>query len=215
MGHGISSAVCAGCAAGNCDTCPNQLFRNDPRWWLTLETGDDQAAAEPPGIKIVRPWGESGWVSGTIGEFRFCAKVYGAPSKYGINSGRVSKLEIKKGTIPVINYDRGWDIRPESDEIQEIFRAVLDYLEALSAAEEGGQGMNVVSFSGGTNSTAMIVGMYLHEIPVDLILFADPGAEQPHTYEIYRSVQQMAGKTRIAGNHAGSLRGQRRKPPDP
>ncbi len=29
----------------------------------------------------------------------------------------------------------------------------------------------------------MIVGMYLHKIPVDLILFADPGAEQPHTYE--------------------------------
>ena len=41
--------------------------------------------------------------------------------------------------------------------------------------------MNVVSFGGGTNSTAMIVGMYLHKIPVDLILFADPGAEQPHT----------------------------------
>lgn len=39
--------------------------------------------------------------------------------------------------------------------------------------------MNVVSFGGGTNSTAMIVGMYLHKIPVDLILFADPGAEQP------------------------------------
>ena len=43
--------------------------------------------------------------------------------------------------------------------------------------------MNIVSFGGGTNSTAMIVGMYLHEIPVDLILFADTGAEQPHTYQ--------------------------------
>lgn len=43
--------------------------------------------------------------------------------------------------------------------------------------------MNVVSFGGGTNSTAMIIGMYLHKIPIDLILFADPGAEQPHTYE--------------------------------
>ncbi len=43
--------------------------------------------------------------------------------------------------------------------------------------------MNVVSFGGGTNSTAMIAGMYLHKIPIDLILFADPGAEQPHTYE--------------------------------
>lgn len=30
--------------------------------------------------------------------------------------------------------------------------------------------MNVVSFGGGTNSTAMIIGMYLHKIPIDLIL---------------------------------------------
>ncbi len=36
--------------------------------------------------------------------------------------------------------------------------------------------MNVVSFGGGTNSTAMIIGMYLHKIPIDLILFADPAA---------------------------------------
>lgn len=42
--------------------------------------------------------------------------------------------------------------------------------------------MNIVSFGGGTNSTAMIIGMYLHKIPVDLILFADTGGEQPHTY---------------------------------
>lgn len=42
--------------------------------------------------------------------------------------------------------------------------------------------MNIVSFGGGTNSTAMIIGMYLHKIPIDLILFADTGAEQPHTY---------------------------------
>lgn len=37
--------------------------------------------------------------------------------------------------------------------------------------------MNVVSFGGGTNSTAMIIGMYLHKIPIDLILFADTGGE--------------------------------------
>ena len=43
--------------------------------------------------------------------------------------------------------------------------------------------MNVVSFGGGTNSAAMMIGMCLHKIPIDLILFADPGGEQPHTYE--------------------------------
>lgn len=43
--------------------------------------------------------------------------------------------------------------------------------------------MNVVSFGGGTNSTAMIIGMYHKGIPIDLILFADTGAERPETYE--------------------------------
>ncbi len=43
--------------------------------------------------------------------------------------------------------------------------------------------MNIVSFGGGTNSTAMIIGMYHREIPIDLILFADTGAERPETYQ--------------------------------
>ena len=42
--------------------------------------------------------------------------------------------------------------------------------------------MNVVAYGGGVNSTAMLIGMYYKDIPVDLILFADPGAEQPYTY---------------------------------
>ena len=94
---------CADCLYLGCDACPHEEFRNNPGWWLTLETGDDQAAAEDTQkIKIICPWSESGWISGTIAEFRFSAKVYGVPSsKYGINGGRVSKLEIKKGTMPV------------------------------------------------------------------------------------------------------------------
>lgn len=31
---------CAGCDAENCDDCPNEEFRNNPGWWLTLDTGD-------------------------------------------------------------------------------------------------------------------------------------------------------------------------------
>lgn len=42
--------------------------------------------------------------------------------------------------------------------------------------------INIVSFGGGTNSAALLVGLWQHGIPVDLILFADTGAEQPHTY---------------------------------
>ena len=42
--------------------------------------------------------------------------------------------------------------------------------------------MNVVGYGAGTDSTAMLVGLWQRRIPVDLILFADPGGEQPHTY---------------------------------
>lgn len=54
--------------------------------------------------------------------------------------------------------------------------------------------MNVVSFGGGTNSAAMIIGMYLHEIYVDLITFADTGVEQPHTYEFIEIFEEWLEK---------------------
>lgn len=43
--------------------------------------------------------------------------------------------------------------------------------------------MNIVSYGGGTNSTAMIIGLYRRNIPIDLIMFADTGSEMPHTYQ--------------------------------
>ena len=45
----FQARFCAGCAAENCDACPNQRFRNNPGWWLTLEAGGNQAAAEEGG----------------------------------------------------------------------------------------------------------------------------------------------------------------------
>lgn len=40
---------CDGCAAENCDKCPNEAQRNNPGWWLTLEAGehDDSEGACP------------------------------------------------------------------------------------------------------------------------------------------------------------------------
>lgn len=43
--------------------------------------------------------------------------------------------------------------------------------------------LSVVSWGGGTNSTAMIIGMHRRSIPIDIVLFADTGGEHPHTYE--------------------------------
>ena len=36
--------------------------------------------------------------------------------------------------------------------------------------------INMVSYGGGANSTALLIGLHQHRIPVDLILFADTGA---------------------------------------
>ena len=37
--------------------------------------------------------------------------------------------------------------------------------------------MTVVGYGAGTDSTAMLVGLWQRSVPVDLILFADPGGE--------------------------------------
>ncbi len=42
--------------------------------------------------------------------------------------------------------------------------------------------MIVASYGGGTNSTAMLIGMWERGERADLVVFADTGGEQPHTY---------------------------------
>lgn len=57
-------------------------------------------------------------------------------SKFGINSGRVSKLVIwDQQRHSVTNYDRGWDVKPASAEQKDILQALLKYLEALPTWE--------------------------------------------------------------------------------
>ena len=43
--------------------------------------------------------------------------------------------------------------------------------------------MNIVSYGGGTNSTALLIECVTRSIPVALITFADTGGEKPHTYK--------------------------------
>lgn len=43
-------------------------------------------------------------------------KHFEEPSEYGIDNGRISKLTIKVGNKDIVNYDRGWDIKP-TDEV--------------------------------------------------------------------------------------------------
>ena len=83
---------------------------------------------------------ESGtnWCDGKIGKYNFQAKLFDTGSTFGINDGRVSKLAIWDEKIRqekqnffagcVVNYDRGWDIKPKKD-IKPYFDAVMELLE--------------------------------------------------------------------------------------
>ena len=50
--------------------------------------------------------------------------------------------------------------------------------------------MNIIAYGGGTNSVAMLIGLHSMAVPIDIILFADTGAEQPHTYAYLEPMNQ-------------------------
>lgn len=70
------------------------------------------------------------WQEGTIGilinkatgkgyiTVHYILKVYDEPSEFGINSGKISKLQLKQDGEIVANYDRGWDIYPTTKEAE-------------------------------------------------------------------------------------------------
>ena len=65
---------------------------------------------------------EKGTLSIPVGDgqtlLRYAVKRYDNPSEYGINGGRVSKLEIwtDDECESRVRYERGWDIYPEPDD---------------------------------------------------------------------------------------------------
>lgn len=59
------------------------------------------------------------WVHGGITnepEYRFNAKIGDVGTKHGIDGGRISKLEVRKGRQSIVSYDRGWDRGSEPGE---------------------------------------------------------------------------------------------------
>ena len=82
------------------------------------------------------------WLKGTIGGYEFFALVFQKSTKYGINEGRISKLAVRhklqsltEASHYIINYDRGWDIEPESDEHKLILDTLVEYFENMPIEE--------------------------------------------------------------------------------
>lgn len=74
---------------------------------------------------------KNGWLGGECGDYVYYAKVYLEPSCYGIDEGRVSKLEIRdcNDTI-VVSYDRGWDIKPRGKHTK-VYNKVYETMESF------------------------------------------------------------------------------------
>ena len=77
----------------------------------------------------------NGWHEGTIGIpqkdgsskiAHYWVKAFEEGSKWGINGGKISKLSIKIDGEWVVNYDRGWDVKPaEDDEAAQLAYCIL------------------------------------------------------------------------------------------
>ena len=71
---------------------------------------------------------DTNWVKGMADNFIFEAKLFDEGSEFGINNGRVSKLSIQDNNNWIVNYDRGWDIKPNK-EYKKQYTEILNFLE--------------------------------------------------------------------------------------
>ena len=69
------------------------------------------------------------WTKGLINGFKFWVMHFDEGSMFGIDCGRISKLEIRRQDTGerVVYYDRFWDMEPEPDSEEEAV-----YLELLA-----------------------------------------------------------------------------------
>jgi hypothetical protein len=65
------------------------------------------------------------WIRRTIDDYDFRIKQYCAKSKFGIDEGRISKLEIWKDGELLSQYDRGWVKKPRSAKVKAVFEEIL------------------------------------------------------------------------------------------
>ena len=69
------------------------------------------------------------WTQGTITiegtEYTYWIKHFEEGSIYGIDEGKVSKITLKAGGRIVVNYDRGWDVKPADKKAKKALDTLL------------------------------------------------------------------------------------------
>lgn len=122
--HGDDELLSLGACCGTIEGLQN------PRSIHLISNGIEQTFYVPCYKEESQPKTDSHWKNGRIEirgiTFRYWVKQFDEGSEFGINGGRVSKLTIKNENTgkEVINYDRGWDIKPKT----KIEQAALDWI---------------------------------------------------------------------------------------
>lgn len=65
------------------------------------------------------------WTKTTINGFQICVKHFDEGSVYGINEGRISKLDIRKNGKIYVLYERDWEIKPTDAQAKAVYEQVL------------------------------------------------------------------------------------------
>jgi hypothetical protein len=70
-------------------------------------------------------------------DYTFTAKVFDVGSEYGIEGGRISKLQVMhRGTV-IISYDRGWEQTPRSWKDKAVLKDVLGGFPRMGEGDDG------------------------------------------------------------------------------
>ena len=76
------------------------------------------------------------WIIGTIDGIEFEAKVYDIPSEFGIDDGKVCKLDVyrDRDNGEIIAYERGWEKYPAAEH-EDLLDSILEYCKKLPLAD--------------------------------------------------------------------------------
>ena len=65
------------------------------------------------------------WTSGKLNGYEFQIKHFEEGSVYGIDEGKISKITISRNGRILVNYDRGWDILLQDEDVVRIYEHLL------------------------------------------------------------------------------------------
>ena len=122
--HGNAEVLSLGSVTGTAGGLQN------PRSVHLVINGKEETFYVPCYTEGYQPQTDSHWKNGRIEirgiTFRYWVKQFDEGSEFGIDGGKVSKLTIKNENTgkEVVNYDRGWDIKPKTKTEQ----AALDWV---------------------------------------------------------------------------------------